>query len=751
MPKEFSFIASIPIDNAEVSHEAQVDPDIMIDPDNDTDQSASDVSTQETIFEQFGLEKACQNRFLHHISLASGSRVFRDAEFEKNSQVNADILWGKASFTLKKRDGLYAILKNQEQPLSDFLFIFNRKDFEKIYASTSGSRLDYGGEEINRLKAYFRDFTKGMNIPRELHAVFTDQNALWGTDTFLQPGSYYIVSAPNFYIPDNDSTKIAQIKIKGKVIKKVNGLKNINGKQEKYLYHSEGKKILEEVYPIYTPEVDYTLDCCLFDNLTVLDMPKNRQVAIIAEGMHDNPKWTLQSLSYPSEDDGVLQLDEDGEWFLIKEDGVDNGFDFFLCKGGKETENRVLEGEFRQLTERRRASRKTANKSKSPTPSPKREYIDPGTRMPQGRSSATRPRDFQMTVLNVGRKPKSSVVHKFDLTHRLIPFLDRPSDAKFQEYEIPVGEPSAFLLDDASAWMYIRVGFKNIYGETLSEDRLKIIPRHGKNLYLLGETTPIEPLEFEFTDELMERIVQIVDKPGLTDISEAGFRCTLDFKNVPKDARTGNRYHWCRVSVDPYRSYSLKMETALIGRGCFKPEAMDLIPDGFWDTLREKRYRASSTEEQKEVDRMIERYAYMDIMSSRYHGFFVKEEENLYNISLSVPIYILENENALKSVLNPMSKDSLPDQLMQQYSQLSQLEHEQLSNPKNREQLMKLSASFLTSKNGFLRSESLFQERENINLVSGDSVIIGLSQYLYQKIGPAVTNNDLGAFQKSRA
>jgi hypothetical protein len=726
MSKDLDFIANIPIDTPEDIHEAQLDADIMADV---IDLAPQDVSTKESIFEQYGLGNACQARFLHHVSLATGSRVFRDAEFEKNSQVNADILWGKTPFAIKKRDGLYSLLKSQSTPQADFLFIFHRKDFEKIYASAFGERLDYGGEEINRLKAYFKDFARGSNIGRELHAVFTDQNALWGTDAVLEQGNYYIVSGSNFYIPDSENTRIAQLTIKGKVAKKVNGLKNIFGKQEKYLYHSEGKEVVEEVYPIYTTEVDFTFDRCLFDNLTVLDMPQNRKVAIIAEGLGDDLLWKIQSLSYPCEDDGILQLDEQGEWFLIQEDCT-NGFDFFLCKGGKEEEHRVLEGKFRRLNERR-SPKKSINKASIP----KREYRDPGTRTGIPRTPAQGPRDFQMTVLNIGRQPKSSIVQEFSLTHRLIPFLVNPPDTKLQEYEIPVGEPSTFLIDDTSAWMYIRVGFKNIYGETLSEDRLKVIPRHGKKLYLLGESTPIEPLEFEFTDELMTRIVQIVDKPGLTDIAEAGFRCTLDFKNVPKDPQTGNRYHWCRVSVDPSKSYPINMPTALIGRGCFRPAAMNLIAEGFWDTLQEKRYRASA-EEQKAVDRMIERYGYMDIMSSRYHGLFVKDSETLYNISLSVPIYVLENEDQHKCCLNPMPKDELPDQLKQQYSQLSQLEKDQFNNRSNREQLKKLSASFLTSENGFLRSESLFKVRDKTQLVSGDSVIIGLSQYLYQKTGP---------------
>jgi len=726
---EYSFLENIPIDNASVSHEAQLDADIMINPSISEDIDTKPSKEKDT-YEQYGLGESCVNNYVHRVSLASATRVFKAAKFEKNAKVNADILWGKSLISIKKRDGLYSILKSQNPPLSDFLFVFHRKDLETIYSS---DKLLEGREEIEILKSYYRDTIKETENQRDLHVAFTDQNALLGTESFLDQGTFCIVCGPNFYIPDNHQTKIAQITIKGKVFQKISGLKNITGKKEKYLYHSKGTQVLEETYPIFSPSVDFRIDRCLFDNLTILDMPENRRMTIFSELTEgNNIQWTLKSLSLPSKEEGVLELDEKDEWFLIQDDLPDGGFDFFICRGGKAKENRVIEGAFRPLI---KAQKEQKPQQVVPTEPqkvnmPQVEYNE--TRVITGRTPVTEPTEYKMTILNRGRKPKDEIIQEFVLTHRLIPFLDKKPETQSGEYDIPVGPPSEFLVDNQNAWMDIRLGFKSLDGHTLSEDRLKVIPRPDKSLYLLGESNPMTSKEFAFTTDVLKKIVHIVDQPGIDDISLAGFRCTLDFVNVPKDESTENRFHWCRVSVDPIRSYTFNLFTALIGRGCFRPEGMDLISEGFWDTLREKRYRVSS-DEQADVDKMISRYAYMDIMSSRYHGFFVKSIETLFNVSLYVPVYVYDKDNQPKAILQPMKKELLPDHLTKHYSQLSQLEKAQFSDKNNRDELKKLSASFLTSEQGFLKSQTLFQNRNKVQLESGDSVVIGLSQYTYFK------------------
>jgi len=355
---------------------------------------------EDEIFKEYGLDNCCKNKFMHKISLNSNSRFFNEVEFEKNSQVNAVLLWGKPPFAFRKRsfftfinrEGLYSILKNQNNPPTDFLFVFHRKDFENIYMCSSGNRLDYGKEETELLQFFYKNFFKEKEIKRSFHAAFTTQDKLWGTDSLLQPGTYYIISSQNFYIPDYNSKMIAQLSIKGRVAKKVNGLSNIIGKEEKYLYHSEGNRILEETYPIYSNSVDFTIDRCLFDNLTILDIPKNRRCAIVM----DRIDWKIQSLSFPTYEEGILKLDEQGEWLLDIADFRDGNFNFYLYRRGSDNKNCVIEGKFCVVEQINISTHEEKSYKK-----PKRRFENSGIVIPR--------ESFHVNIDNVTNKEKEDI------------------------------------------------------------------------------------------------------------------------------------------------------------------------------------------------------------------------------------------------------------------------------------------------------------------------------------------------------
>ena len=716
------------------NHITQVDSEIMIEPQIEKFEAPS-IEPMD-VFTLYGLEASCKERFLNLVSISKGSKVFKNVEFGKDSTINADIIWGKTPFTIKKKEGLYSIIKSQPSFLSDYLFIFHRDDYELISASSSGYRLDYGSEELEILQSFFHDMIKHSPNQRPLHIVFTDQNALFESSSLLEKGSYYIVCAQNFYIPDPTSTKIAQVTIKGRVQRKVRGLKNIYGKYEKYLYASTGSEILEETYPIYSDSVDFTIDRCLFDNLTILDMPMNRRIAIISDAKEDQKIWTIQALWRNTQEEGVYQLDDNGQWFLIKQETPDGGFDFQICNGGKDTSHQVVSGTFRTIARQKQIEKsKTSNISIQPIqpdsqPAPCPTELEDSTCKIKGRGPAQNEPSDMVTIVNKGRRPPNTPVQEFVLTHRLIPFLDSPPKNASKEFVIPIGAPCEYLLANQSPWLEIHLGFKTIHGELLTEDALQIIPK--QNTYLCCESSPVSNMMITYSDDLKDHPIILVDQPNLSEHSEAGLRCILDFKHVPQDRMNNTQYHWCRINVDPIRPYPINQFAALIGRGCYKPQRMDLISEGYWDMLREQRYRSKSNQH-AEVDRLIDQYGFMNIMSSRYHALFIKEDETLYNLSLSVPIYVFDQTGEEKAVLPPIEKSLVPPHLLQLYQDMSRLEKQQLFNKEDREQLMKITATFLTSNDGFLTSKALFNARSSHQLKSGDSVVIGLSQFTYIK------------------
>ena len=686
----------------------------------------------------FGLENIEESNVVHLIDLSKNSSL-KKPSFSKNSKVNADTIWGKTSFFLKKKEGLHSILKEQNTNyLSDFLFIFHRKDFEAISESSMNGRLDYGSEEIDILMDYYKNFMKGNEPFRDFHAVITDQNALWGLDSILQQGKYFIVCPSNFYIPGKAQSKIAQLIIKGKVSRKVRGLGNIYGKIEKYLYHSQGQEILEESYPIYTKDVDFKIDRTMFDNLTILDIPVKRHIAIIWK---DN-KWTIQAMGQQTQEDGVLRLDEQGEWFLTQDDDASGGFTFQICKGGYKDANKIVEGTFKPVVKVIKSPEiytkpkpKTVLKqaiTESKIIKEESNNEESGTVFMKGRTPSKANVEYHPTIMMKGRKPGSNIIQEFVLTHRLIPLLNAIPNNPDQEFVIPVGPTCEYIVDDQEAWLNIILSYKDLNNNRLEEDSIKLIPANDQKLYILGESNIFPNTIFTFTEELLEKNIILVDKPGISNKHEANFYCELDFKNVPQI--NGSRFHWCQIKIEPQFDYGLTNEAAIIGRGCYRASSLDLIPEGFWDAFREKYFRMKKVGENTEkIEKQIAAFGHMDIMSSRYHGLFLKNSQSLYNLSLAAPIFIFGKDGKQKQVINNVDKKKLPEETRKIYQNISKFEKSQLENLDDRKKLINESENFIAGSNGLIHQIDLLKETGSACLETGDSIVIGQSKYVYFK------------------
>ncbi|MBF0398244.1 MAG: hypothetical protein HQK78_15820 [Desulfobacterales bacterium] len=739
------------------------DPNIIMNLEKDVREETIDGNY---ILEKYGVDISSKTRpFVYRVD-----KVIFDIDPVKN----AEYLWGHKKWLMGSGRGLYNVIKNNSN-LSNFMFIFNKDDHTAIIRSSKGRRIDQGEEEIRKLQEFYeKEFKQdGEN----LHIVFTEQKTLWKTDSILDRGSFFIVGLSNFYIPDKRDVPVAYITVRGKIARSIKGLQNIYGKSEKYIYDSKGDTIMEERYPIYDPNVDFTIDCSLFDNITILDLPPNLNIALISKEDSDKIDWDIQSISYPINLNGteVFTLDDNDQWLLQLRSDSEGRKEFIIYSSGLiDDEHQVIKATLEQV-------KRSSENVKKPRTKPlttdigestsKPETIDVGERIAQDIFKKAqikpetidvgerKPKDIirnrpeknltidveervfkgddkgklKMRTIDIGEhKAKEVEIQEFVLTHRLLPMLDKKIklDIPKEGFVIPVKVPSELVIDEnMEQWLEIVLGFKDLQGKDLDEDCILIIPK-CEELYLIGEKTPLKPTQIEYTPDVDSKVITIVNKPGISNPLDADFRCTLDFSSVPK-YKSGGRKHWCLLDIEPEHHYKATANM-IIGRGCYyqpeKADFIDIIPEGFLDNISEKYYNALNKDEKENAKKFLDNFGYMKILSSRYHGFFIKEHEMLYNISLSQPIFVYGNDGKQKNIIKPIDKNVLPKKLQTMYEEINELEDKG-----SRKQLMEKTVPFLISSEGLLTSKDLLKHRDKTPLNSGDSVIIGLSKYLYQK------------------